>query len=63
MAPEQRVASYLVRVTFRDGRRELRLHAIGSGASYRLRSYRELAERLQAMEDDDGTASGGSPAR
>ncbi|MEX2501598.1 MAG: hypothetical protein WD336_04420, partial [Trueperaceae bacterium] len=64
MSPERLMASYLVRVAFRDGRREVGLHAIRTGETYRLRSYRELVERLQAMEDGgDGDGRAGPVAR
>ncbi len=54
MAPERLLASFLLRVAFRDGRREVRLQPVAGGRAYRFGTYDALAEHLATLEDADG---------
>ena len=56
MSPERLVASFLLRVAFRDGRREVRLQSVSGGPARRFASYGELIEHLETLEDAGGTA-------
>ena len=54
MSPERLVASFLLRVAFRDGRREVRLQSVSGGRARRFASYGELIEHLETLEGGAG---------
>lgn len=51
MSGDRPLATYLVRVTVRDGRRSIGLLVVGSGERSRFSSYADLLEYLERHED------------
>lgn len=51
MSEDRLLATYLVRVTVRDGRRSIGLHVVGGGGNRRFSSYPDLVEYFEQHED------------
>jgi len=56
MAAERVLASYIVRVVFRDGQRQVHLHQVGAGVLKVFEAYSDMADFLHRCESDLGPA-------
>lgn len=60
MSRERLLASYLVRVTVRNGVRSIALHVVDRGETRRFDTYPDLLDHLERHEDGLGRSGAGA---